>query len=153
MARYQQQGFSRQVPCLNDSPDEGNSSGEGQLTPPFCDFEIIANIFLYFEMITKKEEDIIIQTLIPYKPKSIGVFGSRARREQTEKSDLDLLVDLENITLFDLVDLEEELSHLLNVKVDLITEASLNKYLRPELEQEIRYILNQDDNSMEDGNS
>lgn len=106
-----------------------------------CDFEITANNFLYFDMITQKEEDIIIQTLIPYKPKRIGVFGSRARSEQTEKSDLDLLVDLENINLLDLVALEEELSRLLNVKVDLVTEASLNKYLRPVIEQEIRYIL------------
>lgn len=101
-------------------------------------------------MLTQKEENIIIQTLIPYNPKRIGVFGSRVRNEQTEKSDLDLLVELENVNLLDLVALEEELSRLLNVKVDLITEASLNKHLRPLIEQEIRYILNHENDSISD---
>ena len=101
-------------------------------------------------MITQKEKDIIIQTLEPYKPKSIGVFGSRVRNEQSEKSDLDLLVDLEHVNLLDLVSLEDELSRLLNVRVDLITAASLNKYLRPVIEKEIRYILNHEDNVVKD---
>lgn len=96
-------------------------------------------------MITQKEKDIILQTLAPYKPKSIGVFGSRVRNNQTEKSDLDLLVDLKNINLLDLVGLEEELSRLLDVKVDLVTEASLNKYLRPVIEKEIQYILSHEE--------
>lgn len=95
-------------------------------------------------MITQKEKDIIIKTLEPYKPKRIGVFGSRVRNKQSKKSDLDLLVDLKNVNLLDLVGLEEELSRLLNIKVDLVTEASLNKYLRPVIEREIRYILNHD---------
>jgi predicted nucleotidyltransferase len=101
-------------------------------------------------MITQKEKDIIIQTLEPYKPKRIGVFGSRVRNEQSEKSDLDLLVDLKHVNLLDLVSLEDELSRLLNVRVDLITAASLNKYLRPVIEKEIRYILNHEDNVVKD---
>ncbi|WP_340103961.1 nucleotidyltransferase family protein [Rhodohalobacter sp. 8-1] len=100
-------------------------------------------------MITQKEQDIIIQTLSPYKPKKIGVFGSRARSEQTESSDLDLLVDLENINLLELVALEDELSHLLGVKVDLVTESSLNRYIRPMVKQEVRYILNHKDDLLE----
>jgi uncharacterized protein len=103
-------------------------------------------------MITQKEKDIIIQTLEPYKPKSIGVFGSRVRNEQSEKSDLDLLVDLEHVNLLDLVSLEDELSRLLNVRVDLITAASLNKNVRPVIEKEIRYILNHEDNVVNDEN-
>ncbi|MFU8859084.1 MAG: nucleotidyltransferase family protein [Cyclonatronaceae bacterium] len=103
-------------------------------------------------MITQKEKDIIIQTLEPYKPKSIGVFGSRVRNEQSEKSDLDLLVDLEHVNLLDLVSLEDELSRLLNVRVDLITAASLNKNVRPVIEKEIRYILNHEDNVVKDEN-
>lgn len=96
-------------------------------------------------MISQKEKHIIIRALKPYKPKKIGVFGSRARSDYKEKSDLDLLVELEHVNLLDLVGLEEELSRLLNVKVDLITEASLNKYLRPVIEKEIHYILNNED--------
>ncbi len=96
-------------------------------------------------MLTQKEKEIILRTLDPYKPNKIGVFGSRSRNNHTDQSDLDLLVDLDNINLLDLVGLEDELSRLLNVKVDLITEASLNKYLRPVIEKEIRYILNNED--------
>ncbi|NBC26829.1 MAG: nucleotidyltransferase [Bacteroidetes bacterium] len=100
-------------------------------------------------MITQKEENIIIQTLLPYKPKKIGVFGSWARNEQTENSDLDLLVDLENINLLDLVALENELSRLLGIKTDLVTEASLNRYMRPLIEQDLRYILNHENDVLE----
>ena len=97
-------------------------------------------------MITEKEKDIIIQTLEPYKPKKIGVFGSRVRDNHSDESDLDLLVDLKNVNLLDLVGLEDELGRLSNIKVDLVTEASLNKYIRPVIEKEIRYILNRERN-------
>ncbi len=97
-------------------------------------------------MISQQKKDIIIRTLGPYKPKKIGVFGSRARNDHSDESDLDLLVDLENVNLLELVGLEDELSRLLNVKVDLITEASLNKYLRPLIHKETRYIYNHGDN-------
>ena len=101
-------------------------------------------------MISQKEKDIIIRTLEPYKPKKIGLFGSRVRSDHTDQSDLDLLVELEHVNLLDLVGLEDELSRLLNVKVDLITEASLNKYLSPVIEKEIRYILNKEDDVVKD---
>ena len=101
-------------------------------------------------MISQNERDIIIQTLEPYNPKKIGVFGSRVRGDYTSQSDLDLLVALEHVTLLDLVSLEDELSRLLNVKVDLITESSLNKNLKPMIEKEIHYILNHEDDVAKD---
>lgn len=51
---------------------------------------------------------------------------------------------LENVHLFDLVELESALSRHLDMKVDLVTEASLNKYIRSEVEKEVYYILNED---------
>lgn len=95
-------------------------------------------------MITQEERNIILKILRPYKPKKIGVFGSRARSDHSDKSDLDLLVDIENINLLELVELENSLSRLLNVKVDLVTEASLNKHLRPLIEKKIQYILQEE---------
>ena len=95
-------------------------------------------------MITQKERNIILKTLRPYRPKKIGVFGSRARSDHSDKSDLDLLVDIENINLLELVELENSLSRLLNIKVDLVTEASLNKHLRPLIEKQIEYILQEE---------
>ncbi len=50
------------------------------------------------------------------------VFGSVARGEDDEKSDLDLLVDpTERATLFDLAGFEQELLDLLGVRVDVLT--------------------------------
>ena len=54
------------------------------------------------------------------------VFGSVARGEDDEKSDLDLLVDpTERTTLFDLAGLELELSDLLGVRVDVLTPGGI----------------------------
>ncbi len=95
-------------------------------------------------MVTQEERNIILKTLSPYKPKKVGIFGSRIRSDYSEKSDLDLLVDIENINLLELVEIENSLSRLLNVKVDLVTEASLNKHLRPLIEKQIEYILQEE---------
>lgn len=57
---------------------------------------------------------------------SIGVFGSYARGEEQPGSDLDLLVEFnEPIGLFRYIELEDHLSELLGVKVDLVTRKAL----------------------------
>ena len=54
------------------------------------------------------------------------VFGSVARGEDDEKSDLDLLADPnEKASLFDLAGLEQELSDLLGVRVDVLTPGAV----------------------------
>lgn len=95
-------------------------------------------------MITEEQSHTILKALKPYKPVRIGVFGSRARSEADSDSDLDLLINVEEpLNLFDLINIEEELSNLLDIKVDLITEHSLNKHLKPYIDNEIKYILDE----------
>jgi uncharacterized protein len=54
------------------------------------------------------------------------LFGSTARGEDTEKSDLDLLVDApQGTTLYDLARVELELEALLGCKVEVLTEGFL----------------------------
>ena len=61
----------------------------------------------------------------------LGVFGSVARGEATEKSDIDLLVKFsERKGLLSLVRLERILSETLERKVDLLTEAAISPYIR-----------------------
>lgn len=61
-----------------------------------------------------------------YHVKSLGVFGSYVRREQTRRSDLDLLVEFEHAPdLFEFMDLEEYLAKQLGVKVDLVPRRAL----------------------------
>ena len=63
-----------------------------------------------------------------YQIESLRVFGSYARGEQSKDSDLDLLVRFEKnaqLTLIDYIDLRDELSKLLSVKIDLVDESTL----------------------------
>ena len=62
------------------------------------------------------------------------VFGSVARGEETEQSDVDLLVRFtKRKSLLDLVRIEREFSEALGRKVDLLTEGSLSPYLRDQI--------------------
>ena len=73
-------------------------------------------------MISAQQPQQIIQTLAPYKPEKVGVFGSYARGEQNENSDLDLLVKFNSkISLLQLVQLEQSLSDILNIKTKFLT--------------------------------
>jgi len=72
-----------------------------------------------------------------------GLFGSFVRREGTSGSDIDLLIDFgdNRKTLFDLVDLEEELEGALGRKVDLVFYDGLKPRLRRRiLEEQIRVL-------------
>jgi predicted nucleotidyltransferase len=86
--------------------------------------------------------DTIINYLKNYNPARIGVFGSFARGEETEESDLDLLVSFnDSFGLLTLVRIESELSKLLNRKVDLLTEGALkNEKLRKYIQQDLQVI-------------
>jgi len=71
--------------------------------------------------------------------KSLRLFGSVARNEATEDSDLDFLVDFfETPTLFELIAVQHFLEDLFDRKVDLGVEQSLREHLRkPALEDAI----------------
>ena len=87
-------------------------------------------------MLTTIQKQQILQTLAPYQPEKVSVFGSYARGEQTAKSDLDLLVKFNSkISLLQLVMLEQSLTDLLHIPTELITENALKT---PKLK---KYIL------------
>lgn len=66
-----------------------------------------------------------------------AVFGSVARGEADEQSDVDILVDLpDDKSLFDLVDLQEKLEVALGKKVDLGTYRSIKPLLKDRILRE-----------------
>jgi uncharacterized protein len=73
-----------------------------------------------------------IKTLVAqYRATNPRVFGSAARDEDEEGSDLDLLVDaLPGTTLFDLGDLQYAIEQLLGISVDLRTPGDLPVHFR-----------------------
>lgn len=71
------------------------------------------------------------QAAVRHGLRDVRVFGSVARDEATEGSDIDLLVDLEpGRTLIDLIGFQQEAETILGVKVDAVTERSLKRRVR-----------------------
>jgi len=66
-----------------------------------------------------------------YKVKEIGIFGSYVRGEQTEKSDVDILVDFYELPdVFNLLKLERSLRGTLKCRVDVVRKQAIRKELR-----------------------
>ncbi len=71
-----------------------------------------------------KEE--IRSTVARHRGRSVAVFGSVARGEETPASDIDLLVEFESgSSLFDLVRVQDDLAELLGRKVDVMSLGAL----------------------------
>jgi len=94
-------------------------------------------------MLDPEKNKVIIDYLQAYNPVKIGIFGSYARNESRPDSDLDILINLNMaISLFQLVRIERELSELLGVKVDLVSDGSIkNKKLRNYIEADLKIIF------------
>lgn len=69
----------------------------------------------------------------------LGLFGSAARGEATEGSDLDFLVELEKKTFDNYMDLKEFLEDLFGCKVDLVIKEAIKARLREPILKETIY--------------
>jgi hypothetical protein len=76
-----------------------------------------------------------------YSVKTIGVFGSVARNEQTGKSDIDLLVEFSKpVGFVTFMRLENFLSERLGKQVDLVTSDSIKPVIRQDVLAEVIYV-------------
>ena len=85
----------------------------------------------------------IINYLHPYNPERIGIFGSFAREEDDDDSDIDILVRFGTTpSLLDLIRIHRELSLVLGKKVDVVTERSLkNEKLKQYIYNDLKIIF------------
>ena len=66
-----------------------------------------------------------------FKVSSLEIFGSFVRGEQKENSDLDVLVTFSDPpSLFTFIELEDDLSNLLGIKVDLVMKSALKANIK-----------------------
>ena len=84
----------------------------------------------------------ILPILQPYKIKRVAIFGSVVRGEDSPNSDIDILVSLRPPGERPVIGLKwfalaEQLSHILERPVDLVTEDGLSPYIRPYVEKEM----------------
>lgn len=95
-------------------------------------------------------KDCIISTLKGQKPellkygvRNIGLFGSYSRQEQSDTSDVDILVDFDPghetfdnlMAIYDL--LEKSFN---NVKIDVVTKNGLSPHIGPKILSEVLYV-------------
>jgi len=82
--------------------------------------------------ILKENKDVLQKHFV----KDLYIFGSFARNEVREMSDIDILVDFEpdaRIGIFEFIRLKRDLGELLHCEVDLATRDSLHKALRKDI--------------------
>ncbi|HOI12689.1 MAG TPA: nucleotidyltransferase family protein [Methanoculleus sp.] len=92
---------------------------------------------IYTLLVQKRDE--ILSLAHRRGAKNVRVFGSVARNEAHEDSDIDLLIDLDpDRSLLDVGGLAMDLSLLLGRPVDVVTEAGLREHIRSKVLREAR---------------
>lgn len=93
-------------------------------------------------MTTSTQNQQILNYLKPYQLDWVGIFGSWARGENGPQSDLDILVKfIKPVSLLTFIRMERELSEMLELKVDLVSEGGLeNERMRKRVLGDLKLI-------------
>jgi hypothetical protein len=92
------------------------------------------------EDIRRKINPILEKSDIEY----AGVFGSVARGDAKETSDIDILVKFKGSATFGAyLTLDENLRTALGRDIDLLTEGGVNKFIKPAIERDLKLIYGQ----------
>lgn len=87
----------------------------------------------------REKREALIALADQYKAENVRVFGSVARGEENENSDVDLLVHFrDGASLFDLMDLKEDTEELLGLEVDIVSDRGLSPLLASRILGEAR---------------
>jgi len=96
-------------------------------------------------MLNRSEIESKIRNLKPilsdkYSVVRIGYFGSYSKNEQTEDSDIDILVEFGKPIGWDFFDLQEMLENELKIKVDLVSNKALKEQMKESILHQVKYI-------------
>jgi predicted nucleotidyltransferase len=96
-------------------------------------------------MLSKSEIESKLRNIKPlladkYHVSSIGYFGSYAKGQQTDASDLDLLVEFSQPVGWEFFTLENFLEQTLGLRVDLVTPNALKNRIKESILNQIHYV-------------
>ena len=139
--------WSRTSACHADDP--GSNLGDRTKPPNPCSFKenlnfsianMIVNSMKKIEEIKSKLATHREELKQKYKVKEIGIFGSYVKGKQNRQSDVDILVEFEepsNLSLIDFIKLENYLSEIVGVKVDLVEKHTLKPRIGKHVLEEV----------------
>ncbi|MBL0052584.1 MAG: nucleotidyltransferase family protein [Bacteroidetes bacterium] len=71
---------------------------------------------------------------------NLAIFGSFSRGQQTENSDVDIMVDFDRPIGIEFIDLANEIEKLLKTKVDLVSRNGVRHQYFEQIEQDLSYV-------------
>lgn len=111
--------------------------------------QLLKKLKIIWGLVNMKKENLeilkkkIVKVLKKNKVVRAGIFGSYARGEERENSDIDILIEIKakKFSLLDLVGLQMELEKISKKKIDLLTYKEISPYMREDiLKEEIKII-------------
>jgi hypothetical protein len=75
-----------------------------------------------------------------YPIKSMAIFGSYSRKEQTDSSDLDILVEFSDRIGIRFIDLADDLEEIVGFKVDLVSKKGIKEKYLKSIDSELTYV-------------
>lgn len=70
----------------------------------------------------------------------MAIFGSYSRQQQTEDSDIDILVEFQKPIGVEFIDLADELEAILDKRVDLVSKNGIRPAYFKQIEKELSYV-------------
>ena len=93
------------------------------------------------DQILKNLKDMKDELSRKYHLTKLGVFGSFARNEQSDTSDLDIVVEMEQPNMFDLIGIKQDIEEQLNLPVDIVRyRDNMNPFLKQRIDNDARYV-------------
>ncbi len=87
--------------------------------------------------ILKNNQELLLQK---YPIKSMAIFGSYARDEQIDESDVDIMVEFKDKIGILFMDLAEEIECLIGIKVDLVSKNGIKEKYYKAIESDLIYV-------------
>jgi len=81
-----------------------------------------------------------VRLIQEYPIKSIGIFGSFARGQQTQESDVDIMVEVSGDIGIRFIDLADELESIVGIRVDVVSKNGIKEKYLKSINSEIIYV-------------